>query len=77
MGLRGDGIDITFQGSMEEVFLKKVCTYSRSFTGDPVLSPMDGCEHLSLYLSGTGRATQEAAISGPCQQALVGIHKSV
>jgi hypothetical protein len=26
---------------------------------DPVLSPIDGCEHPLLYLSGTGRASQE------------------
>jgi hypothetical protein len=30
-----------------------------------------------LYLSGTGRASQETAISASCQQALVGIHSSV
>jgi hypothetical protein len=30
-----------------------------------------------LYLSGTGIASQDAAISGSCQQALVGIHNSV
>jgi hypothetical protein len=30
-----------------------------------------------LYLSGTGRASQGTAISGSCQQALVGIHNSV
>jgi hypothetical protein len=34
-------------------------------------------EHPPLYLSGTGRAPQETAISGFCQQALVGIHNSV
>ena len=28
---------------------------------------MDGCEHPLLYLSGTGRASQETAISGSCQ----------
>ena len=42
-----------------------------------VLCPMDGCEHPFLYLSGTGRATQETDISGSCQQALVGFHNSV
>jgi hypothetical protein len=36
---------------------------------------MDGCEHPLLYLSGTGRVSQETAISGSCQQALVGIYK--
>ena len=41
-----------------------------------LLSPKDGCEHPLLYLSGTGKASQETAISGSCQQALVGIHNS-
>jgi hypothetical protein len=44
---------------------------------DPILSPMVGWEHLPLYLSGSGRASQETAISGSCQQALLGIHNSV
>jgi hypothetical protein len=51
--------------------------FSSSFIGDPVLSPMDGYEHPLLYFSGTGRASQETAISGSRQQALVGIHNSV
>jgi hypothetical protein len=51
--------------------------FSSSFIGDPVLCPMDDSEHPLLYLSGTGRASQETAISGSCQQALVGIHNSV
>ena len=51
--------------------------FSSSFIGDPVLSPMDDCEHPLLYLSGTGRASQETAISGSCQQALLGICNSV
>jgi hypothetical protein len=38
-----------------------------------MLSPMDGCE----YLSGTGRASQDTAISGSSHQALVGIHNRV
>jgi len=38
---------------------------------------MVGWEHPPLYLSGTDRASQETAISGSCQQALVGIHNSV
>jgi hypothetical protein len=42
-----------------------------------VISPMDGCEHPLLYLSSTGRASQETALSGSCQQALVGICNSV
>jgi hypothetical protein len=36
---------------------------------------MDGCEHPLLYLSGTGKASQERALSASCQQALVGICK--
>jgi len=36
---------------------------------------MDDCEHPFLYYLGTGRASQETAISGSCQQALVGICK--
>jgi hypothetical protein len=35
---------------------------------------MVGCKHSHLYLSGSGRATQETAISDTCQHALLGIH---
>ena len=28
--------------------------FSSSFSGDPVLSPVDDCEHPLLYLPGTG-----------------------
>jgi hypothetical protein len=35
---------------------------------------MDGCEHAHLYLSGTTKASQKTAISGSCQQALIGIY---
>ena len=52
-------------------------TFSSSFIGDPVLHPMDDCEHPLLYLPGTGRASQETALSGSCQQALVGICNSI
>jgi hypothetical protein len=38
---------------------------------------MGGCEHPPLYLSGSSRVAQETAISGSCQQALLGIHPSV
>ena len=51
--------------------------FSSSFIGDPVLCPVDDCEHPPLFLSGTSRASQEIAISGSCQQALVGIRNSV
>ena len=33
---------------------------------------MVGCEHLPLYLLGSGRASQETAITGSCQQGLLG-----
>jgi hypothetical protein len=42
-----------------------------------MLCPMDDCEHPLLYLPGTGRASQETAISGSCQQVLVDICSSV
>jgi hypothetical protein len=35
--------------------------FSSSFIGDPVLHPIDDCEHPLLYLSSTGRASQETA----------------
>ena len=38
---------------------------------------MDDCEHPLLYLPGTGRASQETAISGSCQQNLVGMCNSI
>jgi hypothetical protein len=52
-------------------------TFSSSFIRDPVFHPKDDCEHLLLYLPGTGIASQEIAISGPCQQSLSGICNSV
>jgi hypothetical protein len=45
--------------------------------GTPVLSPMVGCQHLPLCLAGSGRASQETAISGSCQHKLLGIPNSV
>jgi hypothetical protein len=42
-----------------------------------MLSPMVGCEHLSLYLACSDIASQETAISGSCQHALLCIHDSV
>jgi hypothetical protein len=41
-------------------------TFSGSFIVDLVLHPFDDCEHTLLYLPGTGRASQETAISGSC-----------
>jgi hypothetical protein len=51
--------------------------FSNSSIGDPTLSPMVGCEHPPLYLAGSGRASQETAITGSCQQALLRILNSV
>ena len=45
--------------------------------GTPELSPMVGCELPPLYLSGSGRASQETAISGFYQQVLSSIYNSV
>ena len=43
----------------------------------PVFHLIDGCEHPLLYFPGTSKAPQETAISGSCQQSLVGIRNSV
>jgi hypothetical protein len=55
--------------------------FSNSSTGDTIgelmLSSMTGCKHLPVYLSGSGRASQETAISCFYQHALLGNHKSV
>jgi hypothetical protein len=42
-----------------------------------LLGPVVGFEHLHLYWSGSGRASQETAVSGSCQQALLSISNSV
>ena len=42
-----------------------------------MLSQVDDYEHLLLYLSGTGRASQGTVVAGSCQQALVGLHKEL
>jgi hypothetical protein len=51
--------------------------FSNSSIGDPTLSTMVGSEHPPLYLQGSGRASQETAISGSFQHAFFGIHNSV
>ena len=43
----------------------------------PEISPMAGFKHPHLYLSGSGRASQGAAIPGSYHQALLGIIYSV
>jgi hypothetical protein len=42
-----------------------------------VFHPIDDCEHPLLYLPGTGKASQETAISGSFQQNLAGVCNSV
>ena len=53
--------------------LKNVPDFSNSSIRDPTLSTMPGYKHPPLYLSGSGRASQETAVSCFCQQALPGI----
>ena len=66
-------------GSFILLFLLWGCYFSpfgpfcNSSIEDPVFCPMFGCEYPPLYLSESSRASQETAISGSCQQALVGI----
>ena len=52
-------------------------TFSSSFIGDPMFCLVDNYDHPLLCYSGPCRASQETAISGSCQQALVGICSSV
>ena len=52
-------------------------TFSSSFIGSPVFHPIDDCEHPLLYLPGTGIAPQETAMSGSCQEILLGICNNV
>ena len=52
-------------------------SFSSSSIGSPMFHPIDDTEHPLLDLPGTDRASQETAISGTCQQALVGICHSV
>jgi hypothetical protein len=52
-------------------------TFSSSFIRGPVFHLIDDCERPLLNLPGTGIASQEASISGSCQQNLSGICNSV
>lgn len=51
--------------------------FSNSFFGDPMLCLMVGCNHLTLYLSESWRASPDTAITGSCQQTFFGICHSV
>jgi hypothetical protein len=54
-----------------------LCPFSNSSIRDPALSLIAGCKHKPLYLSGSGRASQETTVWGFGQQALPSIHNSV
>ena len=56
---------------------RSFCSFSKSSIGDPLLSPMVGCEHLHFYWPGSGRVSQETAISESCNQALLSIRNSI
>jgi hypothetical protein len=51
--------------------------FSNSSIRDPMLSPMVGCEHYLLYFPNSERASQDTAILGSYQLALLGICSSV
>jgi hypothetical protein len=57
--------------------LQLLGTFSSSSIGGPVFHTIDDCEHPLLYLSGTGKASQETALSGSFQQNLAGVCYSV
>jgi hypothetical protein len=77
MGVRGSGWLILLFLLWGCKPLRLLSPFSNSSIGDPMLSPMVGCQHSPLYLSGTGRASQETVISGFCQQALLAIRNRV
>jgi hypothetical protein len=52
-------------------------TFSSSYIGGPLFHPIDEHEHPLLYLTGTGIASQETAMSGSSHQNLAGICNSV
>ena len=57
--------------------LSSFSPFSSSSIGDPAHIPVVGFKHSPLYLSCSGRASQETATSGSCQYALLGIYNSV
>jgi hypothetical protein len=57
--------------------LSSLGTFSSSSIEGPVFYPIDDCKHPLLYLLSTGIDSQETAISGSCQQNLLGICNSV
>jgi hypothetical protein len=52
-------------------------TFSSSSIGDPVIHPIDDCEHPCLCLLGPSIVSQETAISGSFQQNLAGKCNSI
>jgi hypothetical protein len=51
--------------------------FSNSSIAVPALCPMVCCEHPPLYLSGCSRISQETAVTGSCQQTLLGTCSSI
>jgi hypothetical protein len=76
VGVGGWMVDIVLPMGLQTPSAPSVFSLN-SFIWDPVLSPMVGCQQPRLYLSGSVRASQETALSGSCQEALVDIHNSV
>jgi hypothetical protein len=52
-------------------------SYTNFSIGVPALSPMFGFVHPDPYWSGSGRASQEIALPGSCQQVLLGISNRI
>ena len=61
-------VDIIFLPMRLQTSSAPSVLFSNSSIGELDLSPI--CKHLPLYLSGSGRASQETALSGSCQYAL-------
>jgi hypothetical protein len=74
---RGSGLLTLWLPTLGCKLLSSCSPFSNFFIGDPVLRPMVGSKLPPLYLWGSGRDSQETAISGSCQQAFLGIHNSV
>ena len=74
-------LDPGSSGWLMLLFFLWCCKPFRSFynssIGDPVISSVAGCKHLPLWISASGRASQETTLSVSCHHSLLGIHNSV
>ena len=57
--------------------LSSFSPFSNTPIRDLILDPMVGCEHPPLYLSDSGRGSQETAVLGSYPHVLLGICNSV